>query len=148
MFEGIAGHGFDDMVIGHAKQRTVDRCEPVLRDFRAARDENFAIASGTKIQFDEFSCTLAQSPADIVARNDKIVARSEEHTSELQSLMRRSYAFFCLKKKKNNQKESMRHQNNEKQIENKAIIQYGQEYENLYDTNLNPTQNKYTKEIS
>src|SRR3546814_4597230 len=29
-------------------------------------------------------------------------ARSEEHTSELQSLMRSSYAVFCLKKKKNN----------------------------------------------
>src|SRR3546814_7576796 len=28
------------------------------------------------------------------------VARSEEHTSELQSLMRNSYAVFCLKKKK------------------------------------------------
>src|SRR3546814_2867056 len=27
--------------------------------------------------------------------------RSEEHTSELQSLMRISYAVFCLKKKKN-----------------------------------------------
>src|SRR3546814_4984274 len=30
------------------------------------------------------------------------VNRSEEHTSELQSLMRISYAVFCLKKKKNN----------------------------------------------
>src|SRR3546814_3837500 len=30
------------------------------------------------------------------------VERSEEHTSELQSLMRISYAVFCLKKKKNN----------------------------------------------
>src|SRR3546814_1368750 len=30
------------------------------------------------------------------------VARSEEHTSELQSLMRISYAVFCLKKKNNN----------------------------------------------
>src|SRR3546814_5187553 len=29
-----------------------------------------------------------------------VVARSEEHTSELQSLMRISYAVFCLKKKK------------------------------------------------
>src|SRR3546814_3932445 len=29
--------------------------------------------------------------------------RSEEHTSELQSLMRISYAVFCLKKKKNNE---------------------------------------------
>src|SRR3546814_3877180 len=32
------------------------------------------------------------------------VGRSEEHTSELQSLMRISYAVFCLKKKKNNNK--------------------------------------------
>src|SRR3546814_10057054 len=30
--------------------------------------------------------------------------RSEEHTSELQSLMRISYAVFCLKKKKNHKK--------------------------------------------
>src|SRR3546814_1759701 len=31
----------------------------------------------------------------------RIARRSEEHTSELQSLMRISYAVFCLKKKKN-----------------------------------------------
>src|SRR3546814_2788529 len=31
------------------------------------------------------------------------LARSEEHTSELQSLMRLSYAVFCLKKKKKRQ---------------------------------------------
>src|SRR3546814_5608909 len=31
---------------------------------------------------------------------DEIGQRSEEHTSELQSLMRISYAVFCLKKKK------------------------------------------------
>src|SRR3546814_3132599 len=30
-----------------------------------------------------------------------VVGRSEEHTSELQSLMRSSYAVFCFKKKKN-----------------------------------------------
>src|SRR3546814_1566136 len=36
------------------------------------------------------------------ARDDEAVEeRSEEHTSELQSLMRISYAVFCLKKKKN-----------------------------------------------
>src|SRR3546814_8909926 len=33
--------------------------------------------------------------------------RSEEHTSELQSLMRISYAVFCLKKKKQTQKNSL-----------------------------------------
>src|SRR3546814_10098096 len=34
--------------------------------------------------------------------------RSEEHTSELQSLMRISYAVFCLKKKKHNKNHVMR----------------------------------------
>src|SRR3546814_6349922 len=33
---------------------------------------------------------------------DLAAVRSEEHTSELQSLMRISYAVFCLKKKKKN----------------------------------------------
>src|SRR3546814_7944824 len=42
-------------------------------------------------------------------------ARSEEHTSELQSLMRISYAVFCLKKKK--------HTNNENQNSNNAHTQ-------------------------
>src|SRR3546814_7165035 len=38
---------------------------------------------------------------DELSEEDKLtVARSEEHTSELQSLMRISYAVFCLKKKK------------------------------------------------
>src|SRR3546814_7051296 len=32
-------------------------------------------------------------------RRDELDSRSEEHTSELQSLMRISYAVFCLKKK-------------------------------------------------
>src|SRR3546814_10786057 len=35
-------------------------------------------------------------------RNKKWTTRSEEHTSELQSLMRISYAVFCLKKKNTN----------------------------------------------
>src|SRR3546814_3833691 len=39
----------------------------------------------------------SQDTAGPMARS---VARSEEHTSELQSLMRISYAVFCLKKKK------------------------------------------------
>src|SRR3546814_9887013 len=35
-----------------------------------------------------------------------LTTRSEEHTSELQSLMRISYAVFCLKKKKQKKKQS------------------------------------------
>src|SRR3546814_9386610 len=39
-----------------------------------------------------------------------VMSRSEEHTSELQSLMRISYAVFCLKKKKNQNKHNKDHQ--------------------------------------
>src|SRR3546814_7135578 len=44
-------------------------------------------------------------------RGRPALRRSEEHTSELQSLMRISYAVFCLKKKKTKEKE-----NNQTQI--------------------------------
>src|SRR3546814_8399519 len=40
-------------------------------------------------------------------------SRSEEHTSELQSLMRNSYAVFCLKKKKNTKKYKSKRISNE-----------------------------------
>src|SRR3546814_5058633 len=40
---------------------------------------------------------------------DDVVARSEEHTSELQSLMRHSYAVFCLKKKQNKKQNIIKH---------------------------------------
>src|SRR3546814_2137963 len=50
-------------------------------------------------------CPFAPGAAGNVATEDAIYmleksGRSEEHTSELQSLMRISYAVFCLKKKK------------------------------------------------
>src|SRR3546814_5124913 len=41
-------------------------------------------------------------PASDAAPAACVIARSEEHTSELQSLMRISYAVFCLKKKNKN----------------------------------------------
>src|SRR3546814_2821410 len=39
-------------------------------------------------------------PGVLKAGRNVLIVRSEEHTSELQSLMRISYAVFCLKKKK------------------------------------------------
>src|SRR3546814_7976217 len=39
---------------------------------------------------------------DLVVEHQAVVEGSEEHTSELQSLMRISYAVFCLKKTKIN----------------------------------------------
>src|SRR3546814_3837364 len=47
--------------------------------------------------------------ASLAAKNDGIEIggqRSEEHTSELQSLMRISYAVFCLKKKRPTHKQA------------------------------------------
>src|SRR3546814_7015517 len=40
---------------------------------------------------------------DAIYGDNRIPGRSEEHTSELQSLMRISYAVFCLKKNKQSQ---------------------------------------------
>src|SRR3546814_3337637 len=47
---------------------------------------------------------LAAAPAGKIGQcaERRLRRRSEEHTSELQSLMRISYAVFCLKKKKTN----------------------------------------------
>src|SRR3546814_7176198 len=46
------------------------------------------------------------------AGNRRGVVRSEEHTSELQSLMRISYAVFCLKQKTQYQTKMKRHKKN------------------------------------
>src|SRR3546814_3975085 len=46
----------------------------------------------------------ASRPVRFTRLTAGIEQRSEEHTSELQSLMRISYAVFCLKKKKHNTK--------------------------------------------
>src|SRR3546814_2424467 len=49
---------------------------------------------------DRTAAQLGFVPPDAARDDDGQAVRSEEHTSELQSLMRISYAVFCLKKKK------------------------------------------------
>src|SRR3546814_4928868 len=49
-------------------------------------------------QHNRGAMALSDSPSALF--NSASQERSEEHTSELQSLMRSSYAVFCLKKKK------------------------------------------------
>src|SRR3546814_9024999 len=58
-------------------------------------------ARRNKVEYPD--ATAAASNPDFRAPGYGVVdlMRSEEHTSELQSLMRISYAVFCLKKKKN-----------------------------------------------
>src|SRR3546814_9304044 len=74
-----------------------------LIPLRSSSDDVIAvIASGTFCRDSERFCAVTtMSPTS--PRLAPAVARSEEHTSELQSLMRISYAVFCLKKKNNKQ---------------------------------------------
>src|SRR3546814_10220367 len=58
------------------------------------------------------SCATA-APANsnpATAVNNDFRNRSEEHTSELQSLMRISYAVFCLKNKKKHKEQKTKHE--------------------------------------
>src|SRR3546814_3907210 len=73
-----------------------------------AIEHQLAFAQGAPL--DELEVQrLAQGAVDRFGVELIIVAdiRSEEHTSELQSLMRISYAVFCLKKKKKQTKNNM-----------------------------------------
>src|SRR3546814_9764566 len=57
-------------------------------------------ASSPKARFLDFFQHILRTHALEGLFNGCITSRSEEHTSELQSLMRISYAVFCFKKKK------------------------------------------------
>src|SRR3546814_3995783 len=57
----------------------------------------YAPASGRLPEPANIRAMMVNSPGEMA----NPAPRSEEHTSELQSLMRTSYAVFCLKKKKN-----------------------------------------------
>src|SRR3546814_3818020 len=58
-----------------------------------------AVLRADQGQHDQFRRSGQDPPPDQLRQPDAAL-RSEEHTSELQSLMRISYAVFCLKKKK------------------------------------------------
>src|SRR3546814_4532028 len=83
-----ARHGYG-RALGRGRQRRVaDAAHPPEQ--REEQHQCHAIAPNDRF--------LAPDPVGQAARPDE--KRSEEHTSELQSLMRISYAVFCLKKKK------------------------------------------------
>src|SRR3546814_2401092 len=70
----------------HHRELRIERAAPRLRQRRHLRDGGGAEAAGIP---------AARDLRELLRRP----RRSEEHTSELQSLMRNSYAVFCLKKK-------------------------------------------------
>src|SRR3546814_1844789 len=58
-----------------------------------------ALPSGEEAHFRALESLYRSAPINRLFRS-QLTIRSEEHTSELQSLMRISYAVFCLKKQK------------------------------------------------
>src|SRR3546814_6592213 len=66
--------------------------DPTVREHEAERGQRVSNPKpGDKAEIGGDARAVGEDPS-----------RSEEHTSELKSLMRSSYAVFCLKKKKNN----------------------------------------------
>src|SRR3546814_5456472 len=70
----------------------VIQIEPVLISLGVALCRRFPRPNSTSL--------MAKRPMAATTTSIPSNSRSEEHTSELQSLMRTSYAVFCLKKKK------------------------------------------------
>src|SRR3546814_10863692 len=68
-------------------------------EFSAAK-ENLGARLSASASLDGSSASLSALKENLDESVALFADRSEEHTSELQSLMRISYAVFCLKKKK------------------------------------------------
>src|SRR3546814_6120971 len=84
--QGISG----DLQLQIAAARRVRRCQSRKQGERQSGEPACAALHGLPA----VSCARSRC-----RRGSSIPVRSEEHTSELQSLMRISYAVFCLKKK-------------------------------------------------
>src|SRR3546814_4138049 len=91
-----------DLAARPGRQSEIDRHRQLVDAAHALRDLAEIIAHGGPVFF-VGHVVHAGAPHHIASVDLGRVAsaqRSEEHTSELQSLMRISYAVFCLKKKK------------------------------------------------
>src|SRR3546814_1228158 len=102
--------------ISHADRRRTDPFFPHSRKIRsrpAAAPSSWM--AGVELQFDARNSTVnvLSLVGQAVESGDGDV-RSEEHTSELQSLMSSSYAVFCLKKKKAKNHLDIRHMSHDK----------------------------------
>src|SRR3546814_1826163 len=85
----------------------------------AAGTRYLSLIGGTCLSFYDWYCDLPPSSPQTFGEQTDVpesadwynAMRSEEHTSELQSLMRISYAVFCLKKKKTTKHQLTRDRN-------------------------------------
>src|SRR3546814_10501685 len=96
LFAGTGALGLEALSRGAAHCTFVESDPLALKALRS-NIEKLAVGDAAQI--------LAQPvEAMMTAREPCHLLRSEEHTSELQSLMRNSYAVFCLKKKNTKQR--------------------------------------------
>src|SRR3546814_3720079 len=101
-------HGVDQRLVDGLGAAIETEHAQARRGVAAAADPQLAVrVDGERAQIlvgetiDDHRCSVAAGIEAIQAVAGGGI-RSEEHTSELQSLMRISYAVFCLKKKKSN----------------------------------------------
>src|SRR3546814_5731831 len=96
--------------IGLSRAESAQMVESILDHMSSA------LAEGENVKISGFGTFVLRDKTQRIGRNPKTGVevpisprrRSEEHTSELQSLMRISYAVFCLKKKTIDQYEYIR----------------------------------------
>src|SRR3546814_1455314 len=92
------------MAVMHARHG-VQRWESLLIDAERLARLGHGVSRAFATDLDAAADFVSASPAlrRLYSGSAGGLARSEEHTSELQSLMRISYAVFCLKKTKSTQ---------------------------------------------
>src|SRR3546814_8163359 len=84
-------------------QLLIDRAQVEFMETRAAMKQLAPLVAETKgldgIDDGDYVAVIRALKQDTIPNDQLEARRSEEHTSELQSLMRISYAVFCLQKK-------------------------------------------------
>src|SRR3546814_8018834 len=90
----------------HAAQPNIWRFQKARTLFSKKGPGEVRRNSGMRICRVSMSVAVCRVADRVGADHSAATARSEEHTSELQSLMRISYAVFCLKKKNDKQEET------------------------------------------
>src|SRR3546814_8422989 len=93
----IVLHDIDQVLVDRIKRVADTRGWTLPRTLLHLLEQGLHVYEGDgSVHFDNSENDVLE--AALAALQD--IPRSEEHTSELQSLMRHSYAVFCLKKKK------------------------------------------------
>src|SRR3546814_2404443 len=88
------------MVAGLPAVTLVDTAHPwVEANFKETDLADMRVGQRAEISFDAYPGLTVRGHVLTIGAGTGSEFRSEEHTSELQSLMRISYAVFCLKKK-------------------------------------------------